>query len=388
VSPDPPIELGGADLALSAHDPILELLGNGDVLALARREAPNSPAVGSVNITSTRFDPWSGWPPALDPAVDVIASSPGVTFVSSVEPTGTFALGLKPFPDNAPLGCQLQASYGIASGGPLGPGALSVHANGTCADLPISVATAGDGSHLVASDLLASDKNGGLVREMIIEVLAADGNLITSANDACATDRLVGDVLPTTTGFLFVQSGGDALDCFNPGPARQLYLRHFEGGIEETFAVHAGFDDLVYTRILPRPGGSWIFYRESGASAEVQPPAMAMPFGADSGAGPEFAITDPGAGPVAVAALGNGFVVASIDSLDPSSSTILLRVYSSTGALATQAAFSTGGAGFGLDRVALIGSPTGSSFLVGWTGSNTGSSTKMIVRRFDCADVK
>jgi hypothetical protein len=388
VSNEPPIELPGSDLALSAHEPIFELLGKTDVLALARREAPNSPAVGSVNLTSTRFDAWSTWPPPpFDPPVNVIASAPGFTFVSSVEPNGTFALGMKPYPMNAPVGCELQASYGITPGAPLGLGALSAHALGTCDDVPISVASAGNGTHFVASDLVISDKTGTPVRGMSVEILSPDGNLLTATNDACASSRLVGDVLATQTGFLFVQSAGDALDCFQTDPPRRLFLRRFDGASEESFVVHDGFDDLVYTRILPRKGGSWIFYRESGASAEVQPPAMAVPFGTDSATGQEFAITDPGVGQVAIGALGGGFVVAIVDTLDPSSATILVRVYSAAGVLTAQSSFSTSGAGFGLDRVAVIGSPSGTSFLVGWTGSSAGGSTKMMMRRFDCIEL-
>ena len=96
VSHDPPIELPGSSLALSARDPLLELFGNGDVLALARRDAPNSPAVGSVHITATRFDPWSGWPPALDPSLDVTPSAPAFAFVSSRLPPSRWASGLSP----------------------------------------------------------------------------------------------------------------------------------------------------------------------------------------------------------------------------------------------------------------------------------------------------
>jgi hypothetical protein len=388
VGHDPPIELPGSNLALSARHPSLQLLGNGDVLALARRDAPNSPAVGSVNITATRFDPWSGWPPALDPAVEVTPSAPAFGFVSSVEPTGTFALGFKPFPANAPAGCQLQASYGIAPGAPLGPGALSAHENGSCSDSPVSVATAGDGSHFVASDILVSDKNGAAVRGMSIEVLDPKGNLITSANDACATNLFVGDVLATDSGFLFVQSAADTLDCSTSGPARRLFLRKFDGGAQEDLDVYDGFDDLVFARILPRKGGSWIFFRESGASAEVQPPAMAIPFGTDSADGQQFAITDPGAGQVAIAAFRGGFVVATVDSLDPTAPTVLLRVYSAEGSLTTQSSFSTDDAWLGQDRLAIIASPDSKSLLVGWTGASPGGPDRLIVRRFDCADVK
>lgn len=388
VGHDPPIELPGANLALSARDPILELLGNGDVLALARRDAPDSPAVGSVHITATRFDPWSAWPPALDPAVEVTPSAPAFGFVSSVEPPSTFALGFRPFPANAPPGCVLQASYGIAPGAPLGPDALSAHETGSCSDSPVSVATAADGSHFVASDILASDNSGTPVREMSIAVLAPTGNLILSANDACATTPFVGDVLATTSGFLFVQSAGDSLECFHAVAPRRLYLRRFDGASEESFVVHDGFDDLVYARILPRKGGSWIFYRESGASAEVQPPTMAVPFGTDSATGAEFPISDPGAGPVAVAALGGGFIVATVDSLDPTAPTVLLRIYSPEGNLTTQSSFSASEAWPGADPLAIIASPDSKSFLVGWTGGNPGGPARLIVRRFDCADVK
>ncbi|MEP7120170.1 MAG: hypothetical protein ABJE95_04630 [Byssovorax sp.] len=388
VGLDPPLELVGIDSPTSAHDPALLQLAQGDVLALARHQAPNAPAVGSVNLIASRFDAWGTWLPDSVFASEVTASAPDFPFVSSAEPKGTFALGMKPFPQGGPIDCQLQATYGISPDAPSSPGALTAHSNGTCDDYPISVATAQDGTHLVASDLSLGNETGVELRAMTIEVLDPTGELIISSIESCATKRLVGDALPTTDGFLFVQSAADSLDCFNPTSPRALFLRHFHGTIEDDFDVHDGFDDLVYTRILPRAGGSWILYRESGASAEVQPPAIAVPFGTDSVAGSEFPVTNPGAGQVAAAAFGGGFAVASVDSIDPSGATVLLRVYSPQGTLTAQTSFSTNGAWLGADRLAILASPDSSKLLVGWTGGDSGASARMMVRRFDCANVK
>ena len=304
---EPLIELPASDMNRAARDPWLQLLSQGDVLALSRREHIETPIFLPSVIDSVRLEPWGAWPPAIHPPASVVDSMPGVSFVSAAEPTGTFALATAPFPMNAPPGCDLTASFGISPDAPPGPAAMTFHTTGNCNDFPLAV-------------------------------------------------------------------------------PRRLFLRRFQGATEESFFVADGFDDMVYARILPRKGGSWIFYRESGASAEVQPPGMAVPFGIDSTEGAAFPITHDGSGPMAVAALAGGFVVAFAALINPSAPSVIVRVYSATGTLTAESSFSTSTAWLNVDRLTLVASPDGNSFLVGWTGTNAGPGSAMFVRRFDCVN--
>ena len=386
VSVEPLVELVASDTISAMHDPWFEVGGDGKVVAFTRREVLEAPPGNPDLIQATRLAPWSTWPPTIDFTAHVVETVHGSPFVAAVEPKGTFAVQVAPLPaPNAPLGCDLAAMFGVSVEGPSGPDAFTAHLSGDCTVFPISIATADDGSHFIASDIPAGDK-GAPLRGMVTTVLGAYGQLIASPNLACASNRLVGDVLATGPDFLFVQSASDSLDCAAKGTARRLFLRRFQGTIEDSFAVVDGFDDMVFARILPRQGGSWIFYRESGASSAVQPPGMAIAFGTDSAAGTAFPITDAVSGQMAVAELAGGFVVAFVDLSDPSAPTIIIRVYSPTGALVTQTSFSTAGAWLTGDRLTLISSPEGGRFLVGWTGTSgvVGANPAMFARRFDC----
>lgn len=387
VAVEPLVELPPSDAKSAAHDALLQLLGQGDVLALMRREAIEGPTMDPSTISAVRLEPWAAWPPTIHPPVNVVANSAAVPFVSGIEPTGTFALGISPFPANAPPGCNLQAIYSITPDAPPGPGALTVQLDGKCDDFPVSVATAGDGTHFVANDVPVVDKNGSPARGIVLHVLSTDGTTIKTPTHICASGRLVGDVLSTEKGFVFVQSGTADFDCGSTGVARQLYVRRFEGGSEVAFVAVDGNDDMVYARILPRSGGSWLIHRESGASAEVQPPGMAIRVGAEGPVGEPFPISDAGERRLAAAAaLGGGFVVAIVDSLGPSAPTVTLRVYSAEGALTAQTSFPTNDAWLSGDRVTLVGSPDGTSVLIGWTNISGGAAAAMFVRRFDCVN--
>jgi hypothetical protein len=387
IAVEPQVELPAAAPNGSARDPWLDRLPTGDVVAVARHVPVGGPMFAPQAIETVRLNPWTGWPPIIHPANKTLDITPDAPFVAAAEPQDTFAVGVMPYPMSAPAGCTLAAIYGMSPYGAPGPGSLTAHLNDDCNALPISVATAEDGTHFVASDTFLSMKDGKELRGMVVTLLDPGGDLIASPNLACASNRFVGDVLAKGPDFLFVQSSSDSVDCSTEGTARRLFLRRFQGATEESFIVADGFDDMVYARILPRPGGSWIFYRESGASAEVQPPGMAVPFGVDSAAGTAFPVTDVGSGPMAVAALAGGFVVAFADLVDPSAPTIVVRVYSTTGTLTSQSSFSTNEVWWNGDRLTLIASPDGTRFLVGWTGKSgvVGSDTGMFVRRFDCA---
>ena len=374
------------DGATATRDPLLQLLGTGDVLALVRGEAMNTPDSLPSTVAAVRLEPWALWPPTLHPPK--LIYQPGGTrpFVSSVEPEGTFALGVERFPAAGPKGCGIDAVFGISLDAP-GQDIVVPSVDATCDDAPVVIVTAGDGTHLVANDFRVNASGPGS-RALRPVLLDKNGGLLSALDPHCALTHFVGDALRIEDGLLFVHSSSDGGSCSSSpelqGPARSLVLHRFNISGADTESEYTGMDDMVYARLLPGKPYPWLVFRESGASALVQPPGMALPIGLHGGSGSAFPITEAGAGQMAVAALGGGLVVATVDTLDPSAPTIILRVYSSAGLITAETAFSTNGAWHNGDRLTLIASPDSTSFLVGWTGLKSTPGTALFVRRFDC----
>jgi len=370
----------------AARDPLLQRLGNEDVLALVRGEKGPMSSSPQSTIAAVRLEPWGTWPPTIHPPTVVYQLGWNIPFVSSVEPGGTIALGIEPFPQNNPLGCDIAAIFGLSPEAPA-PDALTVHLKGSCDDTPRGVATLNNGLQLVAADL-AWNSGGGPKRRWAVRVFNAGVELTPTPPSVCASTPIVGDVLAAGEEFLFVHSAGGKEDCGDvatpASPARRLVVERRAKGAKSNTVVYEGVDDIIHAQLLPRTGGAWLLFRESGASALVQPPGMAMPLGADDAPGEAFQVTEPGTGSMSAAALGDGFVVAFVDSIDPSAPTISVRVYSATGTLASQVSFTTGEGWYNGDRLTLVASPNGASFLVGWTGLKSPVGSALFVRRFDC----
>jgi hypothetical protein len=386
VSVEPPIEVPTGDGTTAARDPLLQRLGGGAVLALVRGDLTAAPGSLPSTLASVRLEPWGAWPPVIPAPKVVYQGGWDVPFVSSVEPGGTFALGIAPFPQNNPLGCDVVALFGLSPDAP-GPAPFTLHVQGTCNDRPRGVVTLNNGLQLAAADLAWNSGNGPK-RSWAVHLFHAGVELTPTPLPVCASTPLVGDVLAAGEEFLFVHSAGGKNDCgagVAASPARRLVVERRGKASESSAVVYDGTDDLVHAQLLPRTGGAWVVFRESGASAEVQPPGLAMPLGADSAPGAAFQITEPGTGMMSATALGDGLVVAFVDSIDPSAPTIVVRVYSATGTLAGQASFSTSAGWYNGDRLTLVASPDGASFLVGWTGLEPALGSALFVRRFDCA---
>jgi hypothetical protein len=384
---EPLVELPALADLRAAHDPLLQRLDKGEVLALVRREAVEGPVGGGLSsVSQVRLVPWQSWPPVFEAPLLTLSDSWNVPFVSSVDPYGNFALGVAPFPKNNPSGCDLLAHYGLSADAPPGQGSLFLHLDGTCNDAPIAVATVGNGTHFVANDVLAGTSIHTF-RSLVAHVLDPAGKKIASLDPVCAATRLVGDVLPDEAGFLFVHSTSVTPSCSEvetPDPARRLVFHRLQGTKDETSVLYEGIDDLVYARILPRNGGSWVIYRESGASAVIQPEGMAMRLEGSSPTGEAFPVTSSGTDRMASASFGDGFVVAFVDNLDPSAPKIFVRVYDESGTLVSEAAFDTNAAWLLGDRLTLVASPDATSFLVGWIGAKEPFGSETFLRRFDC----
>ena len=102
----------GATGAVALADALPQAPLMDEVLALVRREEIKSPSGGLSSVSEVRLAPWATWPPVIQAPLLVLSDSWNVPFVSSVEPLGTFALGVEPFPKNNPSGCDLAAFYG------------------------------------------------------------------------------------------------------------------------------------------------------------------------------------------------------------------------------------------------------------------------------------
>lgn len=392
VEVEPAIELPALSPADEARAPLLLRLPEGRVAVLAGYTPIESPGVMPATITAVTLAPWGSWPPAPGPHGVLDGAADLVPFVAKREPqAGAIALGLQRWPMSAPPGCNLAAHYGVSPDAPPGPAALQVLLNGSCNDRPVGVATAGNGLHFTATD---ADLLPG-IRGLVAVVLDASGNTVNLPPPRCASTPLVGDVLPRDQRFLFAHASGDPDECFvapsqpPPGPARRLLLRRIGPNEDTEEVVYTGFDDLVAVHLLPRADGAWLVHRESGASAEQQPPALAMRLGPGNAVGAPFEVTAAGTDRFAAASLGDGLVTAFTDSLDPSASTVVLRVFSPEGEASGEASFSTNGAWLAWDRMAVLGGRdpgTGAgSVLVAWVGAGNGSDPRRVwLRRFDC----
>ena len=388
VAVEPTLELPAPSPSDDARAPLILRLTEGRVLVLAGFTPAESPGSVPTAIAGVTLEPWGLWPPApgaphvFDAAIDT------EPFTARREPQGeTLALGVQRFPVNAPPGCQLGAYYGLSPDAPPGPAALQLLLNGTCNDAPIGVATAGNGLHFVVNDVALLPG----IRGVVAHVLDASGAPVSSPPPRCASTRIPGDVLAREQRFLFAHAAGDPDECFvapgepPPGPGRRLLLRRISVDEDATTEVYTGFDDLVVVRLLPRADGAWLLARESGASARVQPPGFALRLGPGNTVGEPFEVTSTGTDRMAAAALGDGFVTAFADSIDPSAPTVILRVFSPEGAASAEASFSTNGAWLTGERLSLLGAPGPGSVLVAWVGQPSGGKPRsLLLRRYDC----
>lgn len=389
VHQEPSVALQAPDASTGAHDPLLQLLAQGDVLALSRRTALESPGIVPDAIGAVRLDPWGVWPPTIHPPALVTGDATSASFVASAEPLGTFSLGVERFPKNAPPGCSVSAVYGISPDSPPGPPPLDVPLLSACDDLPRGIATLNNGLHYVAVDGPWSD--GGAPKRSFSAHLFDNGGaaLTPPIPTVCASTPFVGDVIASGEEFLFVHSAGGKDDCSDAAvpatPARRLIVGRRGKASMSSAVVVEGSDDMVHAQLLPRSTGAWLIFRESGASAEVQPPGMAMLLGPNGEPGTAFPITSPGAGRISATALGDGFVVAIVDAVDPAAPNILVGVHSSDGTIAAETSFNTAEGWLNGDRLTLVASPSGTSFLVGWAGaSKAPPGSEVFVHRLDC----
>jgi hypothetical protein len=372
------------------HDPLLFPLAAGSALLVARANQLESPGPVPSQVDTLPFAPWGVWPPAFAlPKLAHPVANP-VPFAAGMEPGGTLALLVQPFPTNAPPGCPIDALFGVLPDAPQWPMGFMFPVQGGCVDTPLAVGSNGEGLHFAAADISSNVAGQGL-RGLSFQVFDGEGQLLIPPQIRCASTPHTGDVLGGQHEFLFAHSAAINDACGDPnapaGPSTQLVLRRLSKDAASATTLFQATDELVLTRLLPRSSGAWLIFQESGKSALIQPPALAMRLSADGAPGAPFPITDPGLGQVAVAPFGDGFAVAVVDAIDPSAPTIRLAVFSAEGLVEAQTSFSTGGAWLMNERLALLGAPDGKALLVGWVGTSPDLGASIFLRRFDCTDL-
>jgi hypothetical protein len=378
--------------AFALNDPVLLPLAAGSALLVARAGQLESPGPVPSQVDTLPFAPWGAWPPAFAlPKVAHPVANP-VPFAAVMEPGGTLALLVQPFPMNAPPGCPIDALFGVLPDAPQWPMGFMFPVQGGCVgvDTPLAVGSNAEGLHFAAADISTSVAGQGQ-RGLSFQVFDGAGQLLIPPQIRCSSTPHTGDVLGGQHDFLFAHSAAINDACGDPnapaGPPTQLVLRRLSKDAASATTLFQATDALVLTRLLPRSSGAWLIFQESGESALVQPSALAMRLSADGAPGAPFPITEPGLGQVTVAPFGDGFAVAVVDAIDPSAPTIRLAVFSADGLVQAQTSFSTGGAWLMNHHLALLGAPDGKALLVGWVGTSPDLGASIFLRRFDCTDL-
>ena len=373
------------DGAHDAHDPWLAEVPGVPLVVLTQRTVLESPGPIADSIAAVRVKPWDAWPPIFDAPGDIAhGAQPGVPFVVGVNPlTSTLSLFFARFPTpSAP--CDGAALFGVDPLGFPSPAAFLVPLPGACHDTPLFTTTSTGGAHLVAAGGPSFD------HPLHTTLLSAGGTPSALDIPGCAKTPLVGDAVPRGSGFLFVHAAGAPEGCsLSAGVGKILRVVDFQqdagGTVILGVPVVEGADDMVQAHLLAAPSGGYrVVWRESGASAEIQPPAMAGSISlATFTVGAPFAVTDAGVDRVAVAGFGEGLAAAFTTALDDGGSRLTLRVFGAVDGVAlAERSIDVPGAIVG--RLSVIASPAdGKSVLVTWT--EAGSLPRVVkVARFDC----
>jgi hypothetical protein len=337
----PPALIFGPDEGLWIQGLELSRTGTGMVLA---RTGPGM-AEWTDAIAHKPWDIWGAWPPAPGPVRETAAASwstpPAVS--SSVSPS--FAISFVDFPGCVQwLGTGLDPSTAYA--GPNDYPAAEVVGQG-CLRWPLAVGGYFGGTYAVAT--LVKDPEpeyGGLHVETA--TFGTDGSVVYDT-PGCGWLPGTADIASLNDNFVIAASNSTpSLVCEDPvGDISYLVVGELGSGNAAT-TISAQYDNIAEVRLLPRPGGLWLIYRESGTSQSVTPGAVAVALDESLvQVLPPFLVTGEGLSRFAVAEHpGGGFIIASDESAP--SGAIDLRLFDQGGELTLHSS---------------IPSPTGYNFL-------------------------
>lgn len=346
---------------MPVHD--LSFVDAGSGVVVTARFASES-KTASDHIGHAAWDAWGVWPPApFDPLSTAAAS--GATAPVFATPSEELALSYIDFPgclQRVGSGLDPSASYGSPESHPIS----NVVGQG-CERVPQGVAGRSGGPHASAT---RTPFPGGPEGSYFMEtaLVSAGGGLITYGLEACGGMPLYGDMGLLNDEFVIATSNASPdYGCVSPQGSPNWVGIGWLGSLEFHLVVASDADEIAGVQLVPRPGGLWLLWRESGASAFTTPPVWASRL--DETLYPEsfYALTSEGLSRFSAAAhdLG-GIVIVSDESLGAGG--IDLRVWDAEGTLLTQHTIPVGSAAPSSERLSVVASPDGGSALVGWTG--------------------
>lgn len=348
-------------LGMPAHDAALFMAGDSTVVAA--RFTSGSPLEPDL-LGHLAWDPWGAWPPQPTDPKDTNLLVWATPPVFSSSPTGTFAVSLvdsRACDQWLGVGLQPAAQYTSPEGYPdsqiVGQG---------CSRVPRAVVGDLSGARATATSIEAPGPDDVYLLETAH--VTQDGPIVSYEIPGCGGLPLYGDIEVVNDEFVIAASNAtDQLGCNDPTGYPANVVVGLLGSGDPAFTV-ATTDDVAGIELIPRPGGLWLLYRESGASALTPPAVIAVRLDAELQAiAPPFEATSSGLGRFAATPLSDGgFVIVSDES--SSEGLIWLRKWGPSGELYGEVTIpASGDAQPDFERLSVLASPDRSSAVVAWT---------------------
>jgi hypothetical protein len=343
-----------------------------------------------IDIASAAFSPWGSWPATIGPVSHVVSSFGDPFAAAPAMAKAQPGFSILFFLQTASFPSAMYLATAAA-----GQSTFS-YPQGTLWDIselarPVALARGAE-NHLAAYEV----GMGGEVDLRVAVVEAAIDTLFIVDPVTCANAPFPADVTEAQGGYLIATAAGRKfgaclLDDGVPGPAKDLQvilLDQVTGQISLS-ASFGGVDPVAHVALARRAGGAWAVWQENGASAEFVPAIQAVRLDeAGAVAGPVFPVTNSGGtvSPFAAAAIGSNLAVAWVDTLDPSTPTITIRidVVDAYGALVTSSSIDTAPSWPYEPSLSLLVSPDQTQMLLAWADQASPAPAVARVARLSC----
>lgn len=374
--------------ALHGARPALVRVNDTSVMAIFAREPINDPLNPPATLGDVVFDPWGLWPQSLGSVVQ-ISSIGGVAF-SAAEglDDATAAVMYSLAPEGGPP--EMFLAPRVKPGQFYDPSPDGVLWSSGGAGLPATLARGNEG-HLAAAEV--AFPTGSFLR---LAHVSEAGQVVLFSDVACAEAPFPTDSLGVSAGYLVATADGrdfGACDDDNgiPGPAKHLRVLFVDpgGAPPQLAASFEGVDPIAHVALAARPGGAWLAWQESGASARVPPRVHAIAldeFGAI--VGPTIDLTTDGetSGPIAITGLGDHLAAAWVQGPDVDFGALRLGLFDTVGTLLASSTFVELESFLYQPSLSLLGSDDGKQLLLSWSALGPAGPAMVQVARFSCLD--
>jgi hypothetical protein len=220
-----------------------------------------------------------------------------------------------------------------------------------------------------------------------------------SAAWGCGSTPVVAAASAVPGGQIVAMSSGAPFGECEPtsklGPSTRLQIGFFGPGLKATLGSELELSEPVANLALaPRAvtaegaGGAWLVYQSDGSTSLLPPPIMAARLDALGALiGDPFPVTSSGAteGPIAAAALGQRLLVVWYEAIDDGPPSLVAQLIEPDGTPGASA-WLTSETWIQRARLALLGSPDGTQFVVAWESAPDGplKDHRVRIARFGC----